>query len=48
MLYFLALVATVTAIILFLHWYSYSYLKAEIVARRSWDLNICCGTSELA
>ena len=44
MLYFLALVATVTAIILFLHWYSYSYLKAEIVARRSWDLNICCGT----
>ena len=44
MLYFLALVATVTAIIFFLHWYSYSYLKSEIVGRRSWDLNICCGT----
>ena len=45
MLYFLALVATVTAIILFLHWYSYRYLKSLIVGRRRWDLNICCGTT---
>lgn len=46
MLYFLALVATVTAIILFLHWYSYRYLKSLIVGRRRWDLNICCGTTD--
>jgi SAM-dependent methyltransferase len=46
MLYFLALVATVTAVIVFLHWYSYSYLKKVIVSRRSWDLNICCGTTD--
>jgi SAM-dependent methyltransferase len=44
MLYFFAFVVTVTAIILFLHWYSYSYLKSSIVSRRQWDLNICCGT----
>ncbi len=41
---FLALVATVTIIIVFLHWYSYSHLKTRIVSGRRWDLNICCGT----
>ena len=46
MLYFLALVATITAIIVFLHWYSYGYLKKNIVARRTWDLNVCCGTTD--
>ena len=46
MLYFLALVATVTAIIVFLHWYSYRYLKSSIIGRRRWDLNICCGTTD--
>ncbi|HEX7718991.1 MAG TPA: class I SAM-dependent methyltransferase [Woeseiaceae bacterium] len=46
MLYYLALVATVTAIIVFLHWYSYRYLKSSIVGRRRWDLNICCGMTD--
>ncbi len=46
MWYFLALVATVTAIIVFLHWYSYHNLKKSIVGRRTWDLNICCGTTD--
>lgn len=42
--YLLALVATVTAIVVFLHWYSYRHLKPSIIRRRRWDLNICCGT----
>jgi SAM-dependent methyltransferase len=46
MLYFLALVATATAIIVFLHWYSYRYLKSSIIGRRRWDMNICCGTTD--
>ncbi len=46
MLLFLALVATITVIIVFLHWYSYSYLKRSIIRRRRWDLNICCGTTD--
>jgi ubiquinone/menaquinone biosynthesis C-methylase UbiE len=29
-----------------LHWYSYGYLKKNIVARRTWDLNVCCGTTD--
>lgn len=41
---FLALAVTATIIIVFLHWYSYRHLKTRIVASRSWDLNICCGT----
>lgn len=44
MWYFLVVVVTVTGIIVFLHWYSYSLLKTEITSRRTWDLNICCGT----
>lgn len=40
---FLALVVTVTIIIVFLHWYSYNHLKTKIVSARKWDLNICCG-----
>lgn len=44
--YFLGLVATVTAIIVFLHWYSYRHLKTTIIGRRTWDLNICCGTTD--
>jgi hypothetical protein len=36
-------VATVTAIVVFLHWYSYRHLKHGIIARQRWDLNICCG-----
>lgn len=46
MLYFLALVPTVTAVIILLHWYSYRYLKTSIIGRRRWDLNICCGTTD--
>lgn len=42
-LYFLALVAVVTAVVVFLHWYSYRHLKASIIGRNTWDLNICCG-----
>ncbi|MEN7343350.1 MAG: methyltransferase domain-containing protein [Pseudomonadota bacterium] len=40
---FVILAVTVTAIIVFLHWYSYSHLKTSIVSARTWDLNICCG-----
>ncbi len=43
---FLAMVAVVTIVIVFLHWYSYSHLKSRIVSRRKWDLNICCGLSD--
>jgi len=46
MFYFAALVATVTAVVVFLHWYSYHYLKNAIIRRRQWDLNICCGTTD--
>jgi len=46
MLYFLTFAATVTAIIVFLHWYSYHHLKRAIIARRRWDLNICCGNTD--
>ena len=46
MAYFLAFVATVTLIIVFLHWYSYHHLKPSIIKRRRWDLNICCGTTD--
>ena len=43
MWYFMAFAVTVTAIVVFLHWYSYRCLKHSIVRRQSWDLNICCG-----
>ena len=46
MLYFLAFAATVTAIIIFLHWYSYRHLKTSIIGRQRWDLNICCGNTD--
>jgi SAM-dependent methyltransferase len=46
MWYALALVATISAIVIFLHWYSYRYLKNEIIRRRHWDLNICCGNTD--
>ncbi len=46
LIYFLVFAATVTAVIVFLHWYSYSHLKADIIARQRWDLNICCGTTD--
>jgi hypothetical protein len=39
-------VVTVTAIIVFLHRYSYSYLESSIVSRRQWDLKVCCGTTD--
>ncbi|MEM7503504.1 MAG: methyltransferase domain-containing protein [Pseudomonadota bacterium] len=44
MLYFAAFTATTTAIVVFLHWYSYRYLKRSIIRRQRWGLNICCGT----
>ena len=43
---FLGLVAALTFIISFLHWYSYRYQKRAIIARRRWCLNICCGTTD--
>jgi SAM-dependent methyltransferase len=43
MLFFIAFAATVTAVIVFLHWYSYRNLKHSIVRRQTWDLNISCG-----
>jgi SAM-dependent methyltransferase len=43
MFYFLAFVVVITAIVVFLHWYSYQSLKNSIVKRGSWDLDICCG-----
>jgi SAM-dependent methyltransferase len=42
----LALVASLAIIIVFLHWYSYRYLKEDIIRRRRWDLNICCGRTD--
>lgn len=45
-LYLLILVATVTLVIVFLHWYSYRHLKSSIISRRTWDLNICCGNTD--
>jgi SAM-dependent methyltransferase len=44
--YLLAAVLAITAVIVFLHWYSYGYLKRAIVRRRRWDLNICCGSTD--
>lgn len=46
MLHLAALAVTVTMIVIFLHWYSYRYLKSDIIRRRRWDLNICCGTTD--
>lgn len=46
MLYFLVFATTVTAVIVFLHWYSYRCLKRSIVSRQRWDLNICSGKTE--
>ena len=46
MFYFLCFALPVTAVIVFLHWYSYRHLKSSIVGRRRWDLNICCGTTD--
>lgn len=46
MLYFLTFVVSVTGIILFLHSLSYKWLKSAIVSRQSWDLNVCCGTTD--
>ncbi len=43
MWYLIAFTATVTAVIVFLHWYSYRSLKRAIIVRHRWDLNICCG-----
>ncbi|MEM7281308.1 MAG: methyltransferase domain-containing protein [Pseudomonadota bacterium] len=45
MSYFIVFVAVVTLSVIFLHWLSYSFLKRRIVERDSWDLNICCGTT---
>ena len=41
-----ALAAVITAIVVFLHWYSYHYQKQSIIRRQSLDLNICCGTTD--
>lgn len=46
MWYLVVLVLTVTVVVVFLHWYSYRCLKNDIIRRRSWDLNICCGTTD--
>lgn len=46
MWFFIGFVAVVTAVILILHWLSYRILKTAIVRSRSWDLNICCGTTD--
>jgi SAM-dependent methyltransferase len=43
MSFLLSLLASFTTIIVFLHWFSYRHLKNDIVRRRRWDLNICCG-----
>lgn len=44
--YLLVFVATITAVVVFLNWYSYKHLKQAIVSRRQWDLNICCGNTD--
>lgn len=43
---FAALAVVITAIVVFLHWYSYHYQKRSIISRRSWDLNISCGATD--
>ena len=46
MWYFLVLVATIAAIVVFLHGYCYRYLKNDTIRRRRRDLNICCGNTD--
>jgi SAM-dependent methyltransferase len=46
MWYLISYAMTVTAIIVFLHWYSYRCLKQAIIARQRWDLNICSGKTD--
>ncbi|MEO0574122.1 MAG: methyltransferase domain-containing protein [Pseudomonadota bacterium] len=46
MLMFVSLVAALTLLMFALHWLSYAYLKSRIMRSQSWDLNICCGTTD--
>jgi SAM-dependent methyltransferase len=46
MWHLLGFAGAITAIVVFLHWYSYRYLKNSIVRSRRWDLNICCGKTD--
>lgn len=36
----------IAAILFGLHYLSYRIIKRNIVARRRWDLNVCCGTTD--
>lgn len=38
--------ATLTALLFGLHHLSYRTIKRNIVGRRRWDLNVCCGTTD--
>lgn len=44
--YFFTALVLGAGLIVFFHWLSYSYLKTAIVKRQSWDLNICCGSTD--
>jgi len=33
-------------VLAFVHWLSYSYLKSDIISRRKWSLNVCCGNTD--
>jgi len=41
-----ALIPGLLAIMYSLHWFSYSYIKNNIIKSRRWCLNLCCGKTD--
>jgi len=41
-----SILVTITALLFGLHHLSYGMIKRNIVQRRRWDLNVCCGTTD--
>ena len=39
-------ICIIIAILQFLNWLSFSYLKNRTVKSRKWDLNVCCGKTD--
>ena len=42
--FWLVVVAVIGALIIALHWISYTLLKTRIGRSQRWGLNVCCGT----
>lgn len=40
------LIPLTLAMLFFLHWLSYSYIKNSIIKSRKWCLNLCCGNTD--